>query len=736
MFKKRRKNRRSRRTFSQKPDKKRQNNRLENKLTKELLTYFFKQQKPVSVNDVVKSLCKTLFKKNEIKAGITELISNGDLISAGKKRFQLSEKSNIFSGKLEKNPKGFGFVIDMRPHRSEHLPAKDPFLSVGRIGSANHGDTLLIRIIRVRKDGRPEAVIIAILERNMDQVTGFFVNDNPSYIIPEDLRLPANIRLLQQPLKHIPDGDVVIVQILPVAHDKGNLFGEIIDVLGPPQNIDVQMRIVIEKHNLPHVFSTEALKEAEKFTAVTADISDRENLRDIDHITIDGETAKDFDDAIAVEKTASGYRLYVSIADVAHYVKPGSNLDREAFNRGTSVYFPGRVIPMLPEKLSNNLCSLVPFEDRLAFSAILEFDRSGNRTSKKFCKSIINSKHRFTYTGVKKILVDKDREIRRNHKNFLTPLKWAGELATALYSRRMERGSIGFNIPEAEIILEDDGNISSIQRAERNFAHQIIEEFMLAANEAVAESFTAMGREAIYRIHEKPELEKVNDFSSFAQTLGLTLPAPDDNPSWFGKVLKIVKDSPTEYVVNNLLLRTMQQARYNTINRGHFGLAAKDYTHFTSPIRRYPDLLVHRTLEAILLSEKTEKSYHKTTLQEQANFLSTRERVGIKAERDMNDRLKLFFMEKFIGEDFDAIISGVNDSAIFIELLDLFISGSIDINQLRDDYYIYDPKRYQLVGEISGRCYQLGNPLKVTLINVDQQRKRINFMPTPLREEA
>jgi ribonuclease R len=258
---------------------------------------------------------------------------------------------------------------------------------------------------------------------------------------------------------------------------------------------------------------------------------------------------------------------------------------------------------------------------------------------------------------------------------------------------------------------------------------------MLAANEAVAESFTVNNKEAIYRIHEKPEPEKVKEFTSFAQSLGITLPPPDSDPSWFGKVLGIVRDTPTEYVVNNLLLRTMQQARYDTINQGHFGLAATDYTHFTSPIRRYPDLLVHRILKAMLINGKVDNTGNDMVLKEQASYLSSRERIAIKAERDMNDRLKIFFMEKFIGENFDAIISGVNESALFIELLDLFISGSIDINQLKDDYYLYDAKRYQLIGEISGKSYQLGNSVKVTLADVDHQRKRLNFIPAPTESE-
>lgn len=736
MSKKRKKFKQNRGLFRQRPDKYSKKNGFDSEIRGKLLSFFFKQQSPVNINDICKSLPEFVANKNELKTEISTLLDSGELVNTGSKRFKLNTTANIFSGKLEKNPRGFGFVVDLQPSQAEKPFLKDPFLSVGKVGSANHGDKLLIRIRRVKKDGRPEAEILAILERSKERIIGFFKVADPPYITPEDPRLPTAIRLVGSIPEHLEAGDAVITQILPNPHDSRNLYGEIVKVLGSPQNVDVQMSMVIEKFNLPHAFSKKAMEESRRLNPAIAASSTRQDLRDINHITIDGETAKDFDDAIAVEKNRKGFRLYVSIADVSHFVKPGSALDEDAYNRGTSIYFPGRVIPMLPEKLSNDLCSLVPLQDRLTFTAILDFDRSGKRTAKTFCKSIITSKHRFTYTTVSKILIEKDRETRSAHKEFLTHLKWAKELATALYAKRLDRGSIGFNIPEAEIELGDDGNIRSIHRTERNFAHQIIEEFMLAANEAVAQTFSATTTQSIYRIHEKPETAKVEEFSSFAKTLGLTLPPPDNDPSWFGKVLSIVKDSPTEYVVNNLLLRTMQQARYDTVNKAHFGLAATDYTHFTSPIRRYPDLLVHRSLQELLTNEKKEINSDSVSLKEQATHLSSRERVAIKAEREMYDRLKIFFMEQFIGEHFDAIISGVTESVLFIELLDLFISGSIDISQLKDDYYLYDIKRYRLIGEISGKSYQLGNPLKVVLVDVDHSRKRINFKPAPTEAKS
>ena len=601
------------------------------------------------------------------------------------------------------------------------------------MGSANHGDRLLIRIVKVRNDGHPEAEIIKILQRGTEQLAGFFFADGPTpHVIPEDPRFSFLVHIPEEQYTMARHGDVVLVKIFPSPERANTVQGSIIDVLGSPDNVDVQMRMVIEKFKLPHTFSDKALKETEALSENLPDLGKRTDLRTIDHVTIDGETAKDFDDAIAVVKTRKGFRLYVSIADVAYFVRLGTTLDKEAYERGTSVYFPGRVVPMLPEKLSNNLCSLVPDKDRLTFSAILDFDRNGKRLRKSFCRSIIRSRHRFTYTTVKNILIDKDLTIRQKHKEFLTPLKWAGELATVLLKRRMERGSIGFNIPEAEISLDESGKISSIKRAERNFAHQIIEECMLAANEAVAETFTQQGKPALYRIHEVPDPEKVREFREFSKTLGLELPRDASTPDWFGRVLDLVKGTLKEYVVNNLLLRTMQQARYSPDNVGHFGLAATDYTHFTSPIRRYPDLLVHRALESLLKGSTEKKNIlpeKQMSLKDVGQFLSTRERVAISAEREMNDRLKLHFMENRIGETFDAVISGVNNFAFFVELLELFVSGAVAVSQLTDDYYLFDIKHHRLIGESTAKIYQVGQQLQVTVLNVDKSRNRINFVP-------
>ncbi len=701
-------------------------------LTKAVLTILAKTESPLTLNDIHKNLGELSPSKKDVEDAIAELVRRREVVADGKRSFRLDRQGNIFKGKVEKHPRGFGFITNLKPEKAADF-SRDPYLSVRGMGTANHGDTVLIRVTSVRRDGRPEAELVAILERFAESITGYYKPGKPPRVVPEDPRYPSHISVIDSVEQVIPENHVVLITVLPQVSEEGFVRGRITEVLGSPQDIDVQMRMVIEKHDLPHVFPPEVEKEAAGLSMKGAQTKDRLDLRHILHVTIDGETAKDFDDAVAVEKTRGGYRLYVSIADVSHFVRPGGDLDKEAYLRGTSVYFPGRVIPMLPERLSNDLCSLVPDEDRLSFSAILDFDREGNLTSKKFGKSIIRSKQRFTYTTVKKILIDKDREARSSHKPFLTPLKWAEELARLLHEKRMARGSIGFNIPEPEIFLEEDGRIETIKRKERNFAHQIIEEFMLCANEAVAKTFSDRNREFVYRIHEKPSPEKVEEFASFAETLGIDLPDVTAEPEWFARVLGIVGNTPAEYVVNNLLLRTMPQARYDSENKGHFGLAASDYTHFTSPIRRYPDLMVHRFLQGLLNQETAVvQKKEDISLEEMTRHLSERERAAVTAERDIVDRLKMFFMERFVGETFEAVISGVSDNVLFIELMDLFVSGSIAISALTDDYYLYDEKRYRLIGEITAKTYQLGDVLSVTLVDVDRRRKRLNFAPEHL----
>jgi ribonuclease R len=705
-------------------------------LENSILAYLYAAGEPASMTDIARTLSGKRTLSNEVKAAITHLLHIKAIIKSDKKRYELSKSAQLYTGTLQQHPKGFGFVSITGKHGNAPDLGRDAHVTANRLGPAIHGDTVLLRVLSVATGGRPEAAILKVIERGPDTVAGFFTTDKKgSFVFPEDTRYPFIIRVNAAKFPDLQSGTAVVVKVKVPAQPTRIADGIIIKVLGSPDNIDVQMRLVIEKFRLPHTFSPEAEQEAQNLPDTIDASDDREDLRRIQHVTIDGETAKDFDDAICVTRTDNGYRLHVSIADVSYFVKPGSALDRDAYERGTSIYFPGRVIPMLPEKLSNNLCSLIPGEDRLALTAILDFDPNGILQKKRFCRSIIVSHRRFTYTTVAAIVIEKNEVLRAAHQSFIEMLENAAELATLLQKLRKDRGSIGFSLPEPEISLDEGGRIAAITRADRNFAHQIIEEFMLSANEAVAETFTQSKRKSLYRIHELPNFEKVVEFSVFAKTLDLQLPPPETSPEWFGKVLDLCKGTPKEYIVNNLLLRTMQQAKYSAENVGHFALATTDYTHFTSPIRRYPDLMVHRELCRLLLERQKKVIVVKAQqdLQEQGTFLSARERTAVGSEREMNDRLKLIYMEKHLNEPFSAIISGVTEFAFFVELLDLFISGSVSLENLSNEYFLYDSKHHRVIGEITGKTFQLGDIITVTATDVDKNKNRINFKPSSLQ---
>lgn len=695
-----------------------------------LLSHLYVARGPVSLAEINDSLEREGARKKEIKDLVEAMLREGLIGKDSKRSYLLSKTVPLYEGILIQHPKGFGFVSPTYQNGVREPLARDPFISPSHMGAAQHGDMVLVRILRIRKDHRPEAVVIRILAHGTDKIAGFYrKSPRGGMVFPDDPRFPFVVRVDDYNDLEPQDGDAVIVQFTREHKPVRILSGKILEVLGAADDIDTQMRLVIEKFALPHEFSAEAMQEAAELPINFELANGREDLRATDHVTIDGETARDFDDAICVVESRKGYRLYVSIADVSHYVPPGSAIDRDAYARGTSIYFPGRAIPMLPERLSNDLCSLLPGQDRPTVSVILDFDTSGRLQQKSFTRSVICSRKRFTYTTVRKILIDKDPEVRLEHKQFLTQLEWAEELARTLLAKRKARGSIDFNVPEPEFTLTDTGGVATIARAERNFAHQLIEEFMLAANEAVASHFSERTVPAMYRVHEHPDPLKIDEFVAFAATLDIHLPATEANPSWFARALDLCRESPYEYIINNIMLRSMKQAHYSATNVGNFGLASTDYTHFTSPIRRYPDLMVHRTLLALCEPAAEMKARPKASrgLKEAGEFLSARERTAISAEREIHDRLKIIYMKDHVGESFDAVISGVNEAALFIEIPEKCISGSIAVGQLDDDYYLWDIKHHRLFGEISGKTYRIGDRLRVTLQDVDSPRKRLNF---------
>ncbi len=644
------------------------------------------------------------------------LVSQKVLVAVDDKQYRLHPKE-FLRGELTVNPKGFGFVkLDAK---YGDAPVRDVFVPGRFLGSARHSDHVLIQCVSLRK-GRMEGRVVMVLKRGLDRIVGIL---SGNLVRPDDSRISLTV-VVSGDLLGARDGDAVLVT-LGETRDDQKVAGKIIELLGDPSSGKVQMQMVMRTYDLPHEFSPEVIAQVEAISDKVEPLDGREDLRDIFHVTIDGITARDFDDAVCVEETKKGYRLYVSIADVSHYVKPGTPLDREAYQRGTSVYFPSGVIPMLPERLSNGLCSLNPDEDRYAFCAILDFDQSGKRTSSRFCRSLIRSRHRLTYEYVWGMIdgtLSKDEHIAELEE----PVARMAKFGKILEKRRFSRGAIGFELPEVEIIMGDDDQVESLFRRERNAAHKLIEEFMLAANEAVAAHLAEKNVGILYRIHETPDPLKVEDFAKFASNFLSPMPENSISPQWFNKILDLARDTPREYVVNNLLLRTMKQARYSPENVGHFGLSAEFYAHFTSPIRRYPDLQVHRALASYLAGDKQHlKQVGK--LADMGEYLSKRERIAIDAERDISNRLKARYIAQHIGETFQGIISGVTSWGLFIEL-DMMVSGVVTIDALSDDNYFFEENMHRLVGRHTGKRHQLGDLVLVRVEHVDLATFRVNFV--------
>lgn len=697
-------------------------------LEEKIVSFLSGMDKPVSITMIAQGIGLPDYIRNSLKENLSQLVRNGKITRRSKK-FMLTDQKNLIEAIMALTSRGFGFAsLDGKVNKG-----KDIFISQKNLGGASHGDTVLIRVLSSGSRGRSEGMVILVKKRAVRELCGIFNagKKGDGYVLPDNPKLPFKVFIEKGQSKNTESGLAVIARIDSYGNEHQEPSGEIIEILGDPLTAPVQIRMAVEQLSLPQKFPEKVLKEAEKLSPPTTNEPDRRDLRGIEHVTIDGATARDFDDAVCVEATKSGFRLFVSIADVSHYVQPGSAVDKEAYERGTSVYFPDMVLPMLPERLSNDLCSLVPDLDRPAFTAILDFDRQGRQIKSEYCRSMIKSRQRFTYDIVNEIVYLKDKEVQNEYRNLLPMLTMAEQLSKLLRTQRKKRGSLGFNIPEAVITLKND-NISSIRHSKRNEAHLLIEDLMLAANEAVAETLALASQDVLFRIHEKPDPEKVKTFTDAASAMGLMLPKTEIDPLWFAGVLDEIHDKPDRYVVNNLLLRTMQQARYSPDNLGHFGLAAQYYLHFTSPIRRYPDLIAHRVLNNFLLKEnKPGKTLPvlagKKNLDEAALHLSQRERLAVNGERDVRARLSCIFLIDKVGEEFDAVISGVSGYGLYIELEDMFISGQIPIQDMKGDYYVLDSRANRLVGERTNNIFQMGDQIKVRLERVDLTSKRILF---------
>jgi len=714
--------------------------------------------------------------RDELETALARLTARGDLIELRGGQYVLTARSREFAvGRLSLHRDGYGFLISDRP--IEGIQG-DVFLPPEEAQKAMHGDRVVVRIARIEAGGRADGHIVKVLQRAHPTVVGeFVIGKRGCYVkphderlqqwidIPEGLEIPAaqpaldRIGVAARTVSSVEELNGMIVNLELIDYGEGGEkpAGRVIEILGMPDDFGVDVEIVIRKHHLPHRFPPEVVEQAQAIPQVI-DPRGRRDFRALDIVTIDGETARDFDDAVWVDRLPNGnYALQVHIADVSHYVRPGTPIDAEARMRGTSIYFPDRAVPMLPFELSTNLCSLVPHADRLVLSALLEIDRQGEVVGQDFCEGVIRSAERMTYTNVH-LLLEGDAGLRDRYQPLLPRFELMQELALILNRKRVRRGSIDFDLPEPLIEFDEWGAMTGVTRAPRNIAHRLIEEFMLAANEAVAAHLENAGIEAIYRIHEKPDPKRVMEFEEVAAQFGVSLGIgaipvkrfaikdkqrdgtkkrrdvvladPDISISsrHYQKLVAKIEGKPEERILSYLMLRSLRQARYSTENAGHFALAAKTYTHFTSPIRRYPDLIVHRLLRGLLSDPANrEGAVAAADLAAIAEECSQSERRAADAERELVEWKKTRFMMERVGDAFDALIISTAKYGLFVELADLFIEGLVPIDTLPGDEYTYHENVRKVIGKRARREFSIGDRVRVVLDRVDSSERKLQF---------
>jgi ribonuclease R len=717
----------------------------------------------------------------DVELSLARLLARGDLVELRPGHYVVTAHTREYAiGRLNMHRDGYGFLISDRP--VEGITG-DIYIPADSARKAMHGDRALVRIARIEAGGRADGEILKVLKRAHPTVVGaFHVGRRGNYVapqddriqqwidIPEGLEIPAGTRQIDRigapPLIVTDpadlDGLIVNVELLEFPEEGERATGRVIEILGHPDDFGIDVEIVIRKHHLPHEFPPEVVEQAEKVpdSIAAAELAGRRDFRAFDVVTIDGETARDFDDAVWVDHLPNGnFALHVHIADVNHYVRPGTPIDAEARLRGTSVYFPDRAVPMLPFELSTNICSLKPQVDRLVLSALMEFDHQGDRVSQEFTPGVIRSAERMTYTSVHQLL-EGDAALRARYAPLTGRFETMRELALILNRKRVRRGSIDFDLPEPLIEFDEWGAMTGVVRAPRNIAHRIIEEFMLAANEAVASHLEATLDASIYRIHEPPDPKRVMEFEEIATHFGYSLgigaipvkkfsyqdrrrqsskgrnernahkdilladPAVSISSRNYQKLVAKIEGQPEERILSYLMLRSLKQARYSTENAGHFALAADSYTHFTSPIRRYPDLIVHRLLMASLAGRAAPPEPELRAIAEEC---SQSERRAADAERELVEWKKVKFMEARLGEEFGALVISATKYGLFVELENLFIEGLVPIETLPGDRYTYHENVRKIIGQHSRRQFSIGDHLRVGLDRVDAVDRKLQF---------
>ena len=698
-----------------------------------ILQIIRKQNSPMSKEEIFKTLAIVNEEQQEaMRRRLRAMENDGQLVFTKRKCYALPEKLDLLKGMVIGHREGFGFL-------QVEGKKEDFFIPNVQMQKVMHGDYVLAQPNGFDRKGRPEVRIVRVLEANKKQIVGrFFLEQGIGYVVPDDSRITRDILIPDNARLGARMGQVVVVELHPRTAPFFQPIGKITEVLGDNMAKGMEVEIAIRKHDIPHSFPSAVEKQLKKWAEDVPEEAKRGrvDLRDLPLVTIDGEDARDFDDAVFCQKQGKGWKLWVAIADVSYYVRPKSALDTEAYNRGNSVYFPNRVVPMLPEKLSNGLCSLNPQVDRLCMVCEITLSAKGKMTDYQFYEAVMNSHARLTYNKVAKIL-EKDTALCERYASLVPHLQDLHDMYQALVKARQQRGAIEFETIESKFIFNALGRIERIEPVVRNDAHKIIEECMILANIASANFMAKHQEPALYRIHAVPSEEKLTAFRSFLAECGLSLSGGNKpTPTDYAQLLEQIKQRPDHELIQTMLLRSMSQAVYSADNIGHFGLALEEYAHFTSPIRRYPDLTLHRGIKYLLAKQKGSK--RKTTdtggyhypLEEMDLFgahCSSTERRADDATREVADWLKCEYMQDHVGEEFDGVISSVTGFGFFVRLNDLFIDGLVHISGLANDYYLFDMPKQRLIGENSGMMFRLGDAVKVRVEAVSLEQKQIDF---------
>lgn len=692
----------------------------------DILEFLSATNKPRKLNQIARALdVENADAVLALEKRLHAMQRDGQIIKNRRAGFGLAKKMDLLQGKIIAHPDGYGF---MRPDEG----GEDLYLSAREMRRLLHGDRVLAHVIGIDRRGRREGALVEILERANKQIVGrYFKDGNIGIVIPDNKRIHQDVLITKAGVRKAKSGQYVVARIIQQPDQHTQPIGEITEILGSKMSPDLAVEITVRSFELPHLWSDQVARECKLYTTQVRkeDKRNRRDLRDLPLVTIDGEDARDFDDAVYCESRGNDWRLLVAIADVSHYVKAGSALDEGARERGNSIYFPRRVIPMLPEILSNELCSLKPDVDRLCVVCELIISKKGKVKNYQFFEGMIRSVARLTYTTVAAILVDRDRKLRKKNKELLPNLDNLYSLYKIMHKHRVSHAVIDFSASEFRFGFDKDGNVESISTYERNDAHRLIEEFMLAANVAAATYLLEHNIPALYRIHDSPKQEKLQDLHTFLAELGLSLGGGEEPTARdYAKLLQQIANRDDRHLIETVLLRSMPLAIYSAENTGHFGLGFPAYTHFTSPIRRYPDLLVHRAIRYLLQEGSAQNfKYSPSTVQALGTHCSMTERRADEATREIEQWYKCQFMEEKVGEEYAGTISGVTSFGVFVELDDIYVEGLVHITSLPIDYYHFDPVGHRLRGERSGRIYRLANRVRVKVIRVDLEDKKIDF---------